>query len=163
MFQSIYPPSFTKSAKGRIRIEHIRVVVTNPTPVVRTIKLGLIVIWIIHAKMLNQDIFGLRNVALGWGTLECGLIWSWWRHQMVKFSVLLALCAGNAPVTGEFPSQRQVTRSIDVSFDLRLNKRLANNREAGDSRSHCAHYDATKMCWMTQIDMENGHALRPNM
>ena len=49
---------------------------------------------------------------------------SWWRHQMETFSALLALCAGNSPVTGEFPSQRPVTRSIDVFFDLRLNKRL---------------------------------------
>ena len=38
------------------------------------------------------------------------------------FSALLALCAENSPVTGEFPSQRPVTRSSDVSFDLRLNK-----------------------------------------
>ena len=30
----------------------------------------------------------------------------WWRHQMETFSALLALCAGNLPVTGEFPSQR---------------------------------------------------------
>ena len=36
---------------------------------------------------------------------------------------LLALCAGNFPVTGEFPTQRPVTRSFDF-FYLRLNKRL---------------------------------------
>ena len=48
-----------------------------------------------------------------------------WRHQMEKFSALLALCAGNSPVTGEFPSQRPVTRSFDVFFDLGLNKRLS--------------------------------------
>ena len=41
-----------------------------------------------------------------------------------KFSALLALCAGNSPVTGKFPSQRPVTRSFDL-FDLRLNKRLS--------------------------------------
>ena len=35
------------------------------------------------------------------------------------------LCAGNSPVPGEFPTQRPVTRSIDVFFDLRLNKRLS--------------------------------------
>ena len=34
------------------------------------------------------------------------------------------LC-GNSPVTGEFPSQRLVTRSFDVFFDLRLNKRFS--------------------------------------
>ena len=50
---------------------------------------------------------------------------SWWSHQMEAFSVLLALCAGNSPVTGEFPSQRPVTRHFDVFFDLRLNKRLS--------------------------------------
>ena len=49
----------------------------------------------------------------------------WWRHQMETFSALLALCAGNAPVTDEFPSQRPVTGNFDVFFDLRLNKRLS--------------------------------------
>ena len=49
----------------------------------------------------------------------------WWRHQMETFSVLLAICAGNSPVTDEFPTQRPVTRSFDVIFDLRLNKRLS--------------------------------------
>ena len=49
----------------------------------------------------------------------------WWRHRMEAFSALLALCAGNSPVTGEFPSQGPVTRGFDVSFYLRLNKRLS--------------------------------------
>ena len=44
---------------------------------------------------------------------------------MEKFSVLLAFCTGNSPVTGEFPTQSPVTRSFDVFFDLRLNKRLS--------------------------------------
>ena len=50
---------------------------------------------------------------------------TWWRHQMETFSALLAICAGNSPVPGEFPAQRPVTRSFDVFFDLRLNKRLS--------------------------------------
>ena len=45
---------------------------------------------------------------------------TWWRHQMETFSTLLALCEGNSPVTGEFPSRRPVTRSFDVFFDLPL-------------------------------------------
>ena len=49
----------------------------------------------------------------------------WWRHQMETFSALLALCAWNSPVTGEFPSQRPVTWSFDVFFDLGQNKRLS--------------------------------------
>ena len=44
---------------------------------------------------------------------------------MEKFSALLPICAGNSPVPGEFPSQRPVTRTFDVYFDLRLNKRLS--------------------------------------
>ena len=44
--------------------------------------------------------------------------------QNMMTSSLLAICAGNSPVTGEFPAQRPVTRSFDVFFDLRLNKRL---------------------------------------
>ena len=49
----------------------------------------------------------------------------WWRHQMETFSALLAICAGNSPVPGEFPAQRPVTRSFDLFFDLRPNKRLS--------------------------------------
>ena len=69
---------------------------------------------------------------------------AWWRHQMETFSVLLALCVGNSPVTSEFPSQRPVTRSFDVFFDLRLNKRLRKQsirrwcgRPSGSLWRHC--------------------------
>ena len=51
--------------------------------------------------------------------------YSWWCHQVETFSALLAVCAGNSPVTGEFPAQRPVTRSFDVFFDLQLNKQLS--------------------------------------
>ena len=54
---------------------------------------------------------------------QCSL--TWWRHQMETISALLAICAGNSPVTDEFPVQKSVTRSFDVFFDLRLNKRLS--------------------------------------
>ena len=49
----------------------------------------------------------------------------WWRHQMETYSALLAICAGNSPVTGEFPAQRPVTRSFNVFFDLCLIKRMS--------------------------------------
>ena len=61
---------------------------------------------------------------------------------METFSALLALCAGNSPSTGEFPTQRPVTRSFDVFFDLRLKKRLS---DAGDLRRHRAHHDVAVM------------------
>ena len=44
---------------------------------------------------------------------------------METFSALLAICAGNSPVSDEFPTQRPVTHSFDVYFDLRPNKRLS--------------------------------------
>ena len=50
---------------------------------------------------------------------------TWWRHEMETFSALLAICAGNSPVIGEFLTQRPVTRSSGVFFDLRLYKRLS--------------------------------------
>ena len=59
---------------------------------------------------------------------------------MEAFSALLALCAGNSPVTREFPAQRPVTQSFDVFFDLGLNKRLNNNGAAGDMGCHRARY-----------------------
>ena len=52
------------------------------------------------------------------------LTMTWWRHQMKTFSALLAFCAGNSPVTDEFPAQRPVTQSFDVFCDMCLNKRL---------------------------------------
>ena len=71
--------------------------------------------WIVCCETLQMHIGRFAN--------ECLI--SWWRHQMETFSALLALCAGNSPVTGEFPAQRPVMRSFDVFFDLCLNKQLS--------------------------------------
>ena len=66
---------------------------------------------------------------------------SWWRHQMETFSALLAICVRNSPVTGEFPVQKPVTRSFDVSLICVW----VNNRKAGDLRRYRDHYDVTVM------------------
>ena len=66
---------------------------------------------------------------------------AWWRHQMEIFSASLDLCAGNSPVSREFPEQRPVTRNFDVFLDLRLNKRLSKNCEAGELKHHRVNYD----------------------
>ena len=66
---------------------------------------------------------------------------TWWRHQMETFSALLALCAG----TGEFPTQRPLTRSFDVFFDLRRINGWVNKCKAGDLRRIRPHYDVTVM------------------
>ena len=61
---------------------------------------------------------------------------------METFSALLAICAGNSPVSGEFPAQRPVTRSFDVFFDVRV---WVNTREAGHLRRYRIHYDVIVM------------------
>ena len=77
----------------------------------------------------------------------------WWRNQKETSSALLALCAGNSPVTDEFPSQRPVTRSFDGLFICAWINYWVNNREAGDLRRHCTHYDVTVMLWLEPVLM----------
>ena len=90
---------------------------------------------------------------------------TWWRHQMETFSALLAICAVNSPVTGEFTAQRPVTRSFDVFFDLRLNKRL-NKQSWGKwfetlSRllwRHCNEESWSDTSWVVRgVCQEYGH------
>ena len=64
---------------------------------------------------------------------------------METFYALLALCAENSPVTGEFPAQRPVTRSFDVSLICAWINAWVNNRDAGDLRRHSAHYGVIVM------------------
>ena len=55
----------------------------------------------------------------------------------------LVPCEGNPPATGEFPSQRPVTRSFRVSLICAWTNGWANNRDAGELRRHRAHYEVT--------------------
>ena len=58
---------------------------------------------------------------------------------MKTFSALLAFCAGNSPVTSEFPAQRPVTRRFDV-FNKQLNRQWGRRWFETPSRSlwrHC--------------------------
>ena len=57
----------------------------------------------------------------------------WWRLRMETFTALLALCAGNSLATGEFPSQKPVTRNFGILFYLRPYKRLCKQ-----SRRRCS-------------------------
>ena len=75
-----------------------------------------------------------------------------WRHQMEIFSVLLALCEGNSPITGEFPLHRPATRSFGVFSDPRLNKRLSKS-----SRRRWFETPSRSLCHF------NGFALSPIM
>ena len=66
---------------------------------------------------------------------------SWWRHQIETLSALLALCAGNSPVIGEFPHKYQWHGALIFSLICAWINGWVNNREAGDLRRHRAHYD----------------------
>ena len=73
---------------------------------------------------------------------------SWWRHQMETFSA----------VTGEFPSQKPVTRSFGVFFDLRQNKRLSKQSRRRwfetPSRSLWRHCNVLiKLEWWMRVDV----------
>ena len=71
-----------------------------------------------------------------------------WPNMMTSsneniFRVTGHLC-GNSPVTGEFPTQRPVTRLVFSLICVWING-WVSNREAGDLRRYRAHYDVTVM------------------
>ena len=65
---------------------------------------------------------------------------------MEIFSALLAICAGNSPVTGEFPHKGQWRGALMFSLICTSINGWVNNREAVDLRRHRAHYDVTVIC-----------------
>ena len=70
-----------------------------------------------------------------------------WRHQMKTFSALLALCAGNSPVTVNSPHKGQWRGTLMFSLICAQINDWVNNREAGDLRRHRGHYDIIVMTW----------------
>ena len=81
---------------------------------------------------------------------------TWWRHQMETFSALLAICAWNSPVPGEFHAQRPVTRSFDFFFDPRLNKWLS--KQSWGWRFETLSWPLRRHC--NVIIMHNAHNLQ---
>ena len=64
---------------------------------------------------------------------------------METHSALLALCAENSPVTGEFPHKGQWRGALMFSLICAWINVCVNNLEAGDLRRHRAHYDVIVM------------------
>ena len=65
---------------------------------------------------------------------------------MEIFYALLAIGAGNSPVTGEFPTQRPQWRgALMFSLICAWINDWVNNHEAGDLRRQCAHYYVSVM------------------
>ena len=73
-----------------------------------------------------------------------------------NISALLAIYAGNSPVPGEFPAQRPVTRSFDVFFDLRLNKRLSKQSWGWWFETLSPHYDVIVTIFWRMVALLSG-------
>ena len=82
----------------------------------------------------------------------------WRRMELAVCTPAIMMTSSNGNifrVTGPYvrgihrrPAQRPGTRSFDIFFDLRLNRRLSkNNRDTGDLRRYRAHYDVIVMVW----------------
>ena len=59
---------------------------------------------------------------------------------METFFALLTLCAGNSPVTGEFPTQSQWRGALMFSMICAWINGWLNNRDAGDLGRKRGHY-----------------------
>ena len=88
------------------------------------------------------------HTCLSWMGYECiswVSCWTWWRHKTKIFSALLALCAGNSPVTVNYPHKGQWRGALMFSLICAWINRWVNNREAGDFRRHHPHHDVIVM------------------
>ena len=122
------------------------------------------------SAILNWYHFNFRQQSILWWSLLQWYVETSTFMMMSSnghISALLALCARNSPVTGEFPAQRSVTRSFEVFFDLRLNKQLSKQSWGWwfemPSRSlwrHCnvirrsSKAESVSMSWRHHINMD---------
>ena len=81
------------------------------------------------------------------------MLWPWWRHQIETFSALLAICAGNSPVPGEFPHNGQWRGALMFTLICVWINGWVNNHEAGDLRRYRVHYDAIVMTLAKHNDL----------
>ena len=87
---------------------------------------------------------------------QCSQWWKFRQNDDIFVSVMMTSSYGNifrvtGLLRGEFtgqrwiPTQRPVTRSFDVFFDLRLKQQLSKQWDAGDLGRHRAHHGVTVM------------------
>ena len=102
--------------------------------------------WRMHASLILQQLTHSNLFSLDL------MVGPWWRHQMKTFSALLAIFAGNSPVTGEFPAKRPATHSFDVFFQMCLNRWLGEQswgwRFETSSRPLFCHWNVAKGLWL---------------
>ena len=80
----------------------------------------------------------------------CFAIWiwvdrSWWRNDMITFSILLALCEWNPPVTDRFTLKGPVARNFNVTLIYAWTDGWTNTGVAGDLSRHDAYCDVSVM------------------
>ena len=82
------------------------------------------------------------NGCYGW-TIFC---WTWWRHQMDTFSMLLALCEGGIHRPPVDSSHKDQWRGALMFYLIcAWTNSWANNQDAGDLRRHGVHNDVIVM------------------
>ena len=117
-------------------------VANNPENTCRTLLyfvVGIITFRCGRVLFIQSNISGLLRCHQGMRNIAPVSVTNVWKKWVISTSIpqqfmmtsssgtmsaLLAICERNPTVTDGFPSQKPVTRSFDVSFDLRLNKRL---------------------------------------
>ena len=103
---------------------------------------------ILHSFFCVAVFVGSVSLWVGWySEMPSGIctVPTWWRHEMETFSALLAICAGNSPVPGEFPHKGQWRGALMFSLICVWINGWVNNRKAGDLRRYCIHYDVIVM------------------
>ena len=80
----------------------------------------------IYRFVQHRAVLGLLHYMLPYQLNERVCVaYPWWHHQMETVSALLALCAENSPVTGEFPHNGQLRGALMISWISAWKKRLS--------------------------------------
>ena len=97
----------------------------------------------------GRDFLGLDSVYMLSATLLLSQLFSWMIESVMMMSSNGTIFRVTGALCGEFtshlwiPSQRPVTQSFDVFFDLCLNKPLSKQSWGWWLRRHRVHYDIT--------------------
>ena len=76
------------------------------------------------------------------------LIYAMMTSSTETFQALLAICAGNSPVTGEFPAQRPVTRIFGVFFRIDTNTTKVRHSEGLAADNVIEHSTSIEVLWI---------------
>ena len=76
---------------------------------------------------------------------------TWWCHDLEMLSALLALCVGNPPVTGGFPSQRTRNAEVWCVYFLFAISCWTNSPVASDFRCLNSHVTLLEWFWHTTV------------